>query len=104
MLESNDNNESHENNGTNGNGADTLAPAPAAAKKKRVLTKDLSDRIGDLEKKIEALSVPPSQPELSPILEQKMAALAEQIAKLDERVTRIAQSVAQSNLMRSPLS
>jgi uncharacterized small protein (DUF1192 family) len=100
MFESNENNGVHEN-GTIGNGAETLAPAPA--KKKRVSTKDLSDRIAALEKKIEALGAAPSQPEVPPDLEQKMAALMDQIAKLDERVAKIAQSVAQSNLLR-PLS
>jgi hypothetical protein len=37
-------------------------------------------------------------------LEQKMTELADQIAKLDERVSKIAHVVAQSNLINSRLS
>jgi hypothetical protein len=97
MLENNDSNGIYDINGTNGNAAEALAPAPAP-RKKRVSTKDLSERIAELEKKIEALTAAPSQPEVPSDLEAKMSALMDQVARLDERVARIAQSVAQSNL------
>jgi hypothetical protein len=96
MLESNQNNGVHETDGTPGNGAETAA----VVRKKRVLTKDLSARIAELEKKIEALGDVASKPELSPNLEHKMAAMAEHLAKLDERVNKIALTVAQFNLTR----
>ena len=70
----------------NSNGAE----APAPARKKRVLTKDLSARIAELEKKLEA----------SAGTHEQIAQLAQQIAKLDERVNKIALSVAQQNLVR----
>ena len=85
MLE-NESNGVHPNHDGNGNGVET----PAPARKKRVLTKDLSARIEELEKKLEA----------SDAVHQKIAQLADQIAKLDERVNKIALSVAQQNLAR----
>jgi len=81
-----ENNEVHQNHDTIGNGAD----APKPAKKKRVLTKDLSAQIGELETRLEA----------SAGTHEKIAALADQIAKLDERVSKIAHAVAQLNLLR----
>ena len=90
MLESNENNGVHQNNGANGSGAD----APAAARKKRVLTKDLNARIAELEKKLEASASTGAQ----------IAVLSEQITKLDERVSKIAHAVAQLNLVRGTLS
>jgi predicted RNase H-like nuclease (RuvC/YqgF family) len=90
MLESNENNGVHHDNGINGNGAEAAKP-----RKKRVLTKDLSARIAELEKKLEANGeAKPSD------LEQKLAEMTDQIAKLDERVSKIAHAVAQFNLTR----
>jgi len=65
-----------------------------AARKKRVSTRDLSERIGELEKKFEA----------SAGAQERTAALTEQIAKLDERVNKIAHAVAQLNLRPSGLA
>lgn len=48
---------------------------------KRVLTKDLDQRVVDIER--------------------KLAELADTLAKLDERITRIANTVAQQQLERS---
>jgi uncharacterized coiled-coil protein SlyX len=79
MVES-ENNGVHQNDDTNGNGAE----ASKAAKKKRVLTKDLSAQVAELEKKV--------------------AGLSDQIAKLDERMMKIAHAVAQTNLMRGSLA
>jgi|HubBroStandDraft_1064217.scaffolds.fasta_scaffold1773063_2 hypothetical protein len=64
------------------------------ARKKRVLTKDLSERIGELEKKLEA----------SAGTQEQVAALTEQIVKLDERVSKIAHAVAQLNLRPAGLA
>ncbi len=100
MLESNENNGVRENDGANGNGVGS----PAAVRRKRVLTRDLSARIAELEGRIEVISASLSKPAAPSPLEGKVAELAEQVAKLDERVTKIAHAVAQSNLMRSPLS
>ena len=86
MLESNENNGVHQNNDRNGNGAE----AAKAVGKKRVLTKDLSARIAELEKKLEASADTHAQ----------IAALSDQIAKLEERVSKIAHAVAQLNLVR----
>jgi predicted RNase H-like nuclease (RuvC/YqgF family) len=86
MLDSNENNGVHHDNGVNGDEAEAAKP-----RKKRVLTKDLSARIAELEKKLEAK---PSG------LEQKIAEMTDQIAKLDERVSKIAHAVAQFNLTR----
>ncbi|HVN30070.1 MAG TPA: hypothetical protein VMT64_16345 [Candidatus Binataceae bacterium] len=80
----NENNGVHPNH--NGNGSE----APASARKKRVLTKDLSARIEELEKKLEAATAG----------QARLAHLSEQLAKLDERVNKIALSVAQQNLVR----
>lgn len=101
MLESNENNGVRSDDGSNGNGAE--APK-ATTSRKRILTRDLSGRIAELEGRIEVISAALSKPELQSRLEQKMAELVDQIAKLDERVTKIAHAVAQSNLMRGPLS
>jgi len=95
MLDSNENNEVHHQNGSiSAIGAE---PEPAKPRRKRVLTKDLSARIEELEKKFE------SAVEAKPVpsdLEQKLAEMSDQIAKLDERVSKIALSVAQFNLTR----
>lgn len=93
MLE-NENNGVHQNE-INGNGAE---PAKIVKPRKRVSTKDLSERIAHLENKIYALS--DSAPASSE-LEQKLASLADQIAKLDERMSKIAQAVA---LMRGGIA
>jgi len=85
MLDSNENNGVHHENGLNGNGAE--APKP---RKKRVLTKDLHAKIAELEKKLEGASN----------AEAKFAEIADQIAKLDDRVSKIAHAVAQFNLTR----
>ena len=90
MLESNENNGVHQNNDTSGNGAEA-SPAP---RKKRVLAKDLSARIVELEKKLEASTSTHTQ----------IATLSDQIAKLDERVSKIAHAVAQLNLVRGTIS
>ena len=92
MLESNENNVVHENNGTNGNGAE----APKPVRKKRVLTTDLSARIAELERKLEGSAGTEQR--------EQIASLSDQIAKLDERVTKIAHAVAQLNLVRGALS
>jgi len=92
MLESNENDVVHENNGANGNGAE----APKAVRKKRVLTTDLSARIAELERKLEGSA--------GTELREQIAGLSDQIAKLDERVTKIAHVVAQLNLVRGALS
>lgn len=90
MLESNENNGVHHDSGINGSGAEAAKP-----RKKRVLTKDLNARIAELEKKLEAYG------EAKPSgLEEKIAEMADQIAKLDERVSKIAHAVAQFNLTR----
>jgi hypothetical protein len=91
MLESNHDNGVHQNNDTNGNGAE----ANTAGRKKRVLTKDLSARIAELEKKLEA----PAGAEFR----EQIASLSDQVAKLDERVSKIAHAVAQLNLVRGAL-
>ena len=94
MLDSNENNGVHYENGIDGNG---VASEPAKPRKKRVLTKDLSARIEELEKKLDAAA------EAKPVssdLEQKLAEMTAQITKLDERVSKIALSVAQFNLTR----
>jgi outer membrane murein-binding lipoprotein Lpp len=85
MLDSNENDGVHHENGLNGNGAEAKRP-----RKKRVSTSDLNARIAELEKKLEAGSS----------AEQKFAQIADQIAKLDERVSKIAHAVAQFNLTR----
>jgi len=90
MLESNENNGVHQNNDSDGNGAE----AAKAVGKKRVSTKDLSARIAELEKKLEA----------SASADAQITALSDQIAKLDERVSKIAHAVAQLNLLRGTLS
>jgi chromosome segregation ATPase len=82
----NEHNGVHPIHDSNGNGAE----APAPARKKRVLTKDLNARIDELEKKLEA----------SDGTDEKLAGLADQIARLDERVSKIAHAVAQLNLVR----
>jgi predicted nucleic acid-binding Zn-ribbon protein len=84
-----------ENNGvhspeTIGNGV----ADPKTGRKKRVLTKDLSERISELEKKLEA----------SAGIQEQVAALTEQITKLDERVSKIAHAVAQLNLRPAGLA
>ena len=88
MLE-NENNGVHSHE-TVGNGLTDLK----AARKKRVLAKDLSERIDELEKKLEASAATQGQ----------VAALTEQIAKLDERVSKIAHAVAQLNLRPAGLA
>jgi hypothetical protein len=101
MLESNQNNGVHPDDGTNGNGAE----APKAARsRKRVLTSDLSARIAQLEGRIEVISAALSKHESPSPLERKMTELGNQITKLDERVSKIAHVVAQSNLIHGPLS
>src|SRR2546423_2426242 len=90
MPESKENTVVHQNNDKNGNGAET----PNPARKKRVLTKDLSARIAELEQKLEA----------SADAREQIAAISDQIAKLDERVSKIAHAVAQLNLLRGTLS
>ena len=92
MLESNENNVVHENNGTNGDGTEV----PRPVRKKRVLTTDLSARIAELERKLEGSAGTDQR--------EQIASLSDQIAKLDERVTRIAHAVAQLNLVRGSLS
>ena len=90
MLDSNENNGVHHDNGINGNGAEAAKP-----RKKRVLTKDLNARIAELEKRLDAYA------EAKPSgLEEKIAEMTDQIAKLDERVSKIAHAVAQFNLTR----
>ncbi len=101
MLESDENNGIPQNDDTNGNGAEA-SKAPNI--RKRVLTSDLSARIAELEGRIEVISAALAKRETPSPLERKMAELVGQIAKLDERVTKIAHAVAQSNLMRGPLS
>jgi len=87
MLESNQNDGVQHDNGI------TAADAEAKpARKKRVLTKDLSARIAELEKKLEGGE--------GSGIEQKLAEMTDQIAKLDERVSKIAHAVAQFNLTR----
>jgi predicted nucleic acid-binding Zn-ribbon protein len=75
---------------TIGNGVADLK----AARKKRILTRDLSERIAELEKKLEA----------SDTASEQIAALSAQIAKLDERVSKIAHAVAQLNLRPTGLT
>jgi hypothetical protein len=101
MLEGNENKGVQQNTELNGNGAE-VAKTPKT--KKRVLTSDLSARLVELEGRLDAISAGLSKPNPPSPLEQKVLALGEQLAKLDERVTKIAHVVAQSNLMRSPLS
>jgi len=86
MLDSNENNGVHHDNGING--AEAKKP-----RKQRVLTKDLSARIAELETKLAAQGEGPG-------LEQRLAEMTDQIAKLDERVSKIAHAVAQFNLTR----
>jgi predicted nucleic acid-binding Zn-ribbon protein len=88
MLE-NENNGVHSHE-TVGNGV----ADPKAGRKKRVLTRDLSERIAELEKKLEA----------SAAASEQVAALSAQIAKLDERVSKIAHAVAQLNLRPAGLA
>jgi|SRR5271155_1642764 len=101
MLDSEENNVSSPDDAANSNPAD----APKAVRtRKRVLTSDLSARIGELEARLATMGAALSKdPSPSP-LEQKMTELADQIAKLDERVSKIAHVVAQSNLINSRLS
>ena len=80
----------NESNGVHPNHDGNGAEAPGATRKKRVLTKDLSARIAELEKKLAA----------STGASEQIAGLSEQIAKLDERVSKIAHAVAQLNLLR----
>ncbi len=87
MLDSNENNGAHHDNGINAAGVEAKKP-----RKKRVLTKDLSARIAELEKKLEGAE--------GSGIEQKLAEMTDQIAKLDERVSKIAHAVAQFNLTR----
>ena len=101
MLDGNEDNGVRRNHGLKGDGA---VVATAARIRKRVLTRDLSAQIAELEGRIEVISATLSKPEAPSPLERKVAELADQIAKLDQRVTKIAQMVAQSNLLRGPLS
>ena len=94
MLDSNENNGVHHENGIVSIGAE---PETAKPRRKRVLTKDLSARIAELEKKLEDADEAKAAPSA---LDQKLAEMAEHIAKLDERVSKIALSVAQFNLTR----
>jgi hypothetical protein len=101
MLYSDENNGGSPDDGANSNAAD----APKVVRtRKRVLTSDLSARIGELEARIEAMGAALPKDQSPSPLEQKMTALADQIAKLDERVSKIAHVVAQSNLINSRLS
>jgi hypothetical protein len=84
MLDGNENNGVHLENSINGNGI------VAKPRKKRVSTSDLSARIAELEKKLEAASS----------IDEKLAQMTDQIAKLDDRVSKIAHAVAQFNLTR----
>jgi uncharacterized coiled-coil protein SlyX len=88
MLESNENNGVHHDNGINA--ADAEAKKP---RKKRVLTSDLSARIAELETKLAGVGEGSS-------LEHRLAEMTDQIAKIDERVSKIAHAVAQFNLTR----
>ncbi len=99
MLESDNHNGVQQDDGMNGNGAE----APAKGKK-RILTRDLSARLAELEGRIDVISAALSKPQTPSELELKVAELAKQIAKLDERVTKIAHAVAQTNLLHSTLS
>jgi uncharacterized protein YceH (UPF0502 family) len=101
MLDSDENNGGSPDDGANSNAAD----APKAIRtKKRVLTSDLSARIAALEARIEAIGATLSKNQSPSPLEGKITQLADQIAKLDERVSKIAHVVAQSNLINSRLS
>ena len=93
MFDENETNGVHESNGHNG--ASVAAPAP---KRKRILASQLSARIKELEDKL--VQAGSEAPHSATDLEAKIAALTDQVAKLDERVTRIAHAVAQSNLVR----
>ena len=85
MLDGNQENGVHIENGISGNGAEEKKP-----RKKRVSTSDLNARIAELEKKLEAASS----------IDEKLAQMTDQIAKLDDRVSKIAHAVAQFNLTR----
>ena len=100
MLDSDNNNGVQQGDCVNGNGAE----APAAKTRRRILTRDLSARIAELEGRIEVISAALAKPHTPSELELKVTELAQQIAKLDERVTKIAHAVAQTNLMHSTLS
>ena len=77
---------------------------PARAPRKRILTKDLSARIADLERSVAALSQrldkleAPAGGTQSAGSGDRVAGLADQIAKLDERVNKLALVVAQGPL------
>jgi len=101
MLEGDENDGVPQNDDTNGNGAEA---SKVARIRKRVLTSDMSARIAELEGRIEVISAALSKRETPSPLERQMAELVRRIAKLDERVTKIAHAVAQSNLMRGSLS
>ena len=92
MLESNENNGIHHDHEINAGGAEAAKP-----RKKRVLTKDLSARIAELETKLDGLAEAKRE---GSGLDQKLAEMTDQIAKLDERVSKIAHAVAQFNLTR----
>ncbi|HLX36843.1 MAG TPA: hypothetical protein VKR29_03545 [Candidatus Binataceae bacterium] len=85
MLDGTENNGVHFENGISGNDAEVKKP-----RKKRVSTSDLNARIAELETKLEAASS----------IDQKLAEMTDQIAKLDDRVSKIAHAVAQFNLTR----
>ena len=85
MLDGNENNGVHFENGANAESAEEKKP-----RKKRVSTNDLNARIAELEKKLEAAGS----------IDEKLAEMTEQIAKLDDRVSKIAHAVAQFNLTR----
>ena len=67
---------------------ETEQAQPARAPRKRILTKDLNARIAELERSVADLN-----DRLA-----KMQGLADQIAKLDERVNKLALAVAQGPL------
>jgi uncharacterized protein YceH (UPF0502 family) len=64
------------------------APQSAPAPRKRILTKDLSARIAELERTVEELNARLA----------KIDGITDQIAKLEERINKLAVAVAQGPL------
>ncbi|HXN85310.1 MAG TPA: hypothetical protein VN867_04520 [Candidatus Binataceae bacterium] len=96
MSEMNETNGTDRSNGANA--IDISHGISAATGQKRFSTRKLEARIADLERKIGLMAAQSTG--ASGELPQQIADLAEQMAKLDDRVSKIAHAVAQLNLVR----